>query len=62
MAVTSQPFVVQGFVVTYLKALVYTYWKPEAQEHRGYFIMNQILLKMGVLGETCNEAMPSVIV
>ena len=47
--VTPDPIVVQGHVVPHLKALMYGYLEPEAQERGSPFTMYHALSKIGVL-------------
>ena len=49
MSVTPEPLVVQGHLIPHLKALMYGYLEPEAQERGSPFTMYHALSKIGVL-------------
>ena len=49
MSVTLDTLVLQGHVVPHLKALMYGYLEPEAQQRGSHFNMYHALLKIGVL-------------
>ena len=49
MSVTLDTLVLQDHVVPHLKALMYGYLEPEAQQRGSYFNMYHALLKIGVL-------------